>query len=181
MCCIVIADSICRTATAESAKTLIGLVTVNNANKIATRLVYHHFDIIIATAALAPCHEGQLHAGGSQDPQSSEGPQSLHQSSDVISFSVFRLKCPQSNTMLFTSSSSCSILGLDFHLGSQNKRDGRDRLEPDRLHYCLVVEVLPLMSSRRRWQRWCAQGPAVGPRIDEHVPSRVAPRPNPSC
>ena len=28
------------TATAESAKTLTGLVTVNNANKIATRLVY---------------------------------------------------------------------------------------------------------------------------------------------
>jgi hypothetical protein len=28
-----------RTATAESAKTLNGLVTVNNANKIATRLV----------------------------------------------------------------------------------------------------------------------------------------------
>ena len=30
----------CNTATAESAKTLTGLVTVNNANKIATRLVY---------------------------------------------------------------------------------------------------------------------------------------------
>ena len=29
----------CPTATAESAKTLTGLVTVNNANKIATRLV----------------------------------------------------------------------------------------------------------------------------------------------
>ena len=29
-----------QTATAESAKTLTGLVTVNNANKIATRLVY---------------------------------------------------------------------------------------------------------------------------------------------
>ena len=28
------------TATAESAKTLTGLATVNNANKIATRLVY---------------------------------------------------------------------------------------------------------------------------------------------
>ena len=29
-----------RTATAESTKALTGLVTVNNANKIATRLVY---------------------------------------------------------------------------------------------------------------------------------------------
>ena len=29
-----------RTATAQSAKTLTGLVTVNNANKLATRLVY---------------------------------------------------------------------------------------------------------------------------------------------